>query len=233
VDVYAPTPVRPIPLWETVVGSLRRAIILGEFGPGMRLEEVSLAEKYGVSRVPIREALSRLVHEGLVRLQPHRGAYVVGVGEEDIGHVYECRRLIEEYAVRRTAERIDGSGLDRLSKLVDEMEIALHNGRRQLMGRPDVEFHRQIVAQSGNPRLVTAWEPLAGLIETILSITDGVVPDISSAVESHRLLVDAIRQHRTDQAQSLMRRHLDRGEAIMRGALRQMSDKTDEIAAAR
>ena len=81
-------------LWESIVEPMRRAIVLGELPAGLHLEEPALAQKFGVSRIPVREALVRLEHEGLVRVEPRRGAFIVGMTEDDVHDVYELRSLI-------------------------------------------------------------------------------------------------------------------------------------------
>src|SRR6185312_14590413 len=98
-------------LWERVVAALRRAIIVGELEPGSHLKEPVLAARFGVSRLPIREAIAQLDHEGLVRIEPRRGAFVIGLTEHDISDIYECRLMLELAAVRRAAPRIDADGI--------------------------------------------------------------------------------------------------------------------------
>src|SRR5579862_412788 len=105
-------------LWERVVAALRRAIVIGELQPGAHLKEPLLAQRFGVSRLPVREAIAQLDREGLVRIEPRRGAFVIGVTEEDISDVYECRLMLETVAVRRTALRIDAQTLADLEELV-------------------------------------------------------------------------------------------------------------------
>src|SRR5438874_13166497 len=100
VDTFDPGLAPRQALWESIVAALRRAIILGELQPGLHLEEPALAEKFGVSRIPVREALTRLAHEGLVRLEPRRGAFVGGVTSDDVHDLFELRRLVEIYAIR-------------------------------------------------------------------------------------------------------------------------------------
>jgi DNA-binding GntR family transcriptional regulator len=207
-------------LWETILEPLRRAIILAELPPGMRLDEASLAQKFGVSRIPVREAFVRLEVEGMVRIEPRRGAFVVGFGEEDIADIYECRRVIECHAIRRAAERVDEQGLARLWPLVESMDAATRRNRADLLAVPDVEFHRQLVALAGNRRLVAAWAPIAGLVGAILAITDAANPDSPASVESHRAMVEALARRDPDAAESLLRDHLVFGERVMRATLR-------------
>jgi GntR family transcriptional regulator, gluconate operon transcriptional repressor len=143
-------------LWETIVEPMRRAIILGELPPGLHLEEPALARKFGVSRIPVREAIVRLQHEGLIRAEPRRGAFVVGMSETDVGDLYEFRLLLETSAIRRAAARIEDVGVARLGGLVDQMAEAVGRGQTQNMVAPDVEFHRAIVASRPT---ANSWPP--------------------------------------------------------------------------
>src|SRR5438046_922384 len=99
--------VQPAALWERVLAGIRRAIVLGDLAPGTHLKEPLLAQRFGVSRLPVREAIARLEREGLVRVEPRRGAFVVGITDHGVADIYECRLLLESYAIRRAAERID------------------------------------------------------------------------------------------------------------------------------
>src|SRR4051812_27307481 len=92
-DRFTPPVAHSVPLREIIANEMRRAIILDEIPPGTRLDEQWLADKFGVSRIPIREAFPLLAHSGLVRLEPRRGAFVVGITNDDIHDIYEFRRV--------------------------------------------------------------------------------------------------------------------------------------------
>src|SRR5579871_6458237 len=88
-------------LWAHVAAALRRSIVLGDLEQGSHLKEPLLAQRFGVSRLPIREAITQLEREGLVRVEPRRGAFVVGITEQGIKDIYDCRLLLETFALRR------------------------------------------------------------------------------------------------------------------------------------
>lgn len=222
-DQFDPGPVRSVALWETIVEPLRKAIILGELAPGLRLEEVALARKFQVSRIPVREALTRLEREGLVRIEPRRGAFVVGVSPRDIHDIYEIRRFLELTAIRKVAEHPDPIGRSRLHALLDSMAEAIRQDVRATLARLDLEFHRQIVVSAGSAPLLAAWSPIGDLLATILSITNALRSDLSPTQVSHQAMVDAIVRHDADAAVSLLRTHLESGEQTMRDALVQVS----------
>src|SRR5437588_11613580 len=111
-------------LWQRVAQALRQAIVLGHLEQGVHLKEPALAQRFGVSRLPVREAIAQLEREGLVRIEPRRGAFVIGVTEEDISDIYACRLMLETEAVRRAARRVTPDALAELEKHVDQMRAA-------------------------------------------------------------------------------------------------------------
>jgi GntR family transcriptional regulator of gluconate operon len=222
VDTFDPGLAPRQALWEAIVAALRRAIILGELRPGLHLEEPALAEKFGVSRIPVREALTRLAHEGLVRLEPRRGAFVVGVTETEIHDIYELRRLIEVHAIRSAAERATTAGLVRLQLEADQFQDAVRNNAVERYAEPDVKFHRQIVVLGGNQRLLAAWDPIGGLVATFLSITNTRYRNLPGSVASHYRMIDSIRDGDAESASAELQAHLANGEEIMHQAMREI-----------
>ncbi|HVB97122.1 MAG TPA: GntR family transcriptional regulator [Chloroflexota bacterium] len=219
-EKFTPEPAQHVALWEMVAAGLRRAIILGELPDGLHLEEPALAEKFGVSRIPVREALTRLAHEGLIRLEPRRGAFVVGTTETDVHEIYEVRALIETYALRRTANTIDQAGIAQLQRYADQMAKALADHNLDRFSEPDVNFHREIVVLAQNRRLLAAWEPIGGLIAAILSITDTTYRDMPRSVESHRAIIRALQSHDAPTAEAELRAHLANGQHVLDQAMR-------------
>jgi GntR family transcriptional regulator of gluconate operon len=209
-------------LWERVVEALRRAIVIGELPPGSHLKEPVLAQRFGVSRLPVREAIAQLDREGLVRIEPRRGAFVIGVSEEDIDDIYECRLMLETLAVRRTALRVTGQSLAELEGFVQQMHSAVAAGQPQLFATADMSFHRRIVTLSGNRALASAWEPVAPLIETILGISDTTISsaELPGAVEGHSKIIRALERRDAAEAEDLLRVHLLGGERLVHEAIR-------------
>ncbi len=218
-DSFDPGLAPRIALWESIVAVMRRAIVLGELQAGLHLEEPALAEKFGVSRIPIREALTRLAHEGLVRLEPRRGAFVVSISPADIHDIYDLRLLIETHAVWRAAEHVDAAGIDRLRSLADQMAEAVQFNDSERIAGPDMFFHREIVRISGSKRLLAAWDPIGGLVATFLSITNTTYRDLPSSLASHYRIIDLIEAGESEAAAVELKAHLGNGEQIMRSVL--------------
>ena len=126
-----------LPLRDVVFNTLRQAIITGEFAPGERLMEIALANRLGVSRTPVREAIRKLELEGLVVMIPRKGAEVARITEKDLRDVLEVRCSLEELAAELAAERMDEEGQEKLDL--------------RSTGDNVMEF---IFDATGNPRLI-------------------------------------------------------------------------------
>ena len=138
---------------------LRRLILEGEYGPNERLIEEQLADRLGVSRTPIRQALTMLEAEGLVEIAPNKGAMVCSFTIKDVWDIYDLRAVLEGHAARRAADRIDDEGLARLRSLAEDMENVLpgrfsdHEEEIRWLVATNQEFHGTIVGASRNGRL--------------------------------------------------------------------------------
>ncbi|WP_242970265.1 GntR family transcriptional regulator [Blautia sp. An249] len=143
-----------LPLRDVVFNTLRRAILKGELKPGERLMEIALAERLGVSRTPIREAIHKLGQEGLVVMIPRRGAMVANITEEDLNDVLEVRLGLEIMAIEKACKRMDQEQLEKLKKAGEEFRETMKTGDLTLLAEADVNFHEIIYQASGNKRLI-------------------------------------------------------------------------------
>ena len=143
-----------LPLRDVVFNTLRQAILRGELKPGERLMEIALANRLGVSRTPVREAIRMLELEGLVIMIPRRGAQVAQITEQDLNDVLEVRLGLEELAVRFACERITDEEIKALGLAVKEFEKKMSNNELSAQAEADVKFHEIIYGATHNQRLV-------------------------------------------------------------------------------
>lgn len=143
-----------LPLRDVVFNTLRQAILRGELKPGERLMEIQLANKLGVSRTPIREAIRKLELEGLVLMIPRKGAEVAEITEKNLRDVLEVRRALEELAVRLTCERITKEQIEELKVAAREFEAATKSSDVTKIAEADVRFHDVIYLATDNERLI-------------------------------------------------------------------------------
>lgn len=143
-----------LPLRDVVFNTLRQAILRGELKPGERLMEIQLANKLGVSRTPIREAIRKLELEGLVLMIPRRGAEVSEITEKSLRDVLEVRRALEELAVKLACEKIQDNEIEELKQAEAEFAEALKSGDVTVFAEADVKFHDIIYRTTDNQRLI-------------------------------------------------------------------------------
>lgn len=143
-----------LPLRDVVFNTLRQAILRGELQPGERLLEIHLANKLGVSRTPIREAIRKLELEGLVLMIPRKGAEVAEITEKSLRDVLEVRRALEELAVRLACQKIQPEEIQELKDASREFEDALQTKDVTVYAEADVKFHDIIYRVTDNQRLI-------------------------------------------------------------------------------
>ena len=139
-----------LPLRDVVFKTLRQAILTGELQPGERLMEITLANRLGVSRTPVREAIHKLEQEGLVIMMPRRGAQVAQITEKDLCEVLEVRLGLEEMAVRFACERMSDEQFKELCAAADEFSAAIDRNDLTTLAQADEKFHSLICRATGN-----------------------------------------------------------------------------------
>ncbi len=142
------------PLREIVYEELKRQIMIGEIPPGTRMMEVELADDMGVSRTPIREAIRKLEKEGLVSIEPRRGAYASEVSIKDMVDVLEVREFLEGMAAGLASKRITEEETEAIKHAVEAYREAVESGATEEIIEEDEIFHKLIVDCSGNKTLI-------------------------------------------------------------------------------
>lgn len=150
------------PLRNVVFNTLRDAILRGDLQPGERLMEIHLAKKLGVSRTPVREAISMLEKEGLAVTYPRRGAQVAKMTVKDLDDVLEIREVLDTLAVSLACHNISPEDIDRLEEACKDFERATKGNDIREVVRADEAFHNVIYEASNNPRLRTILLNLKG-----------------------------------------------------------------------
>ena len=224
-DAFTPQIVEQAPLRVSIADNLREAIIRGDLEPNQRLDEQAIADKFGVSRIPIREAFALLKRDGLVGNKPRHGTYVIGLTDEDIHDIYEYRRIVEGHAIRVIAASVDAESLDQLRGLVERTEAAMNAGQSEAMLFNDLEFHRLLVALGGNRRSLQFWEMLADLVAVIIRIHSSIHWELPMPPEpidpySHSKLIRMIEAHEIDAAEAQLRKHLQQSEWVSRESIK-------------
>lgn len=197
-----------LPLRDVVFKTLRKAIITGEFAPGERLMEISLANRLGVSRTPVREAIRKLELEGLVINIPRRGAQVARITEKSLRDVIEVRSVLEEFAAVLACERITEEEMDELKSLHEQFVLSIEGNDILDMVEKDEQFHDAIFHAAKNDRLISI---LANLREQFYRYRMEYIKDIkqrSTLVTEHQELMNAIFRRDGEAAKKTMKDHL-------------------------
>ncbi len=205
------TPIRiPRATFASIVTErLRDSIVSGAIEPGTQLSEMELANSFGVSRGPVREALQRLIQEGLLRSEAHRGVFVPVLTDEDVSDIYLAREALESAAVRQVMATAGAAkAYQALDTYVTAMEEAEAAGDWDKVGRLDLEFHTALVASTGSPRLQRVFTTVISETQLCLGVLT-VAAARDDLVAEHRKIAEWIREGDIEQALSALKQHFD------------------------
>ncbi|MEN8905776.1 MAG: GntR family transcriptional regulator [Clostridiales bacterium] len=196
------------PLREVIFNSLREAIIIGELKPGERLMEVQLAEKMGVSRTPVREAIRKLELEGFVDMVPRKGAQVANLSIKDIMDVLEIRASLDSLAAKLAADKITHDELKELKNVYDQFVNYVEKENINGSVKKDVEFHEIIYKASRNEKLIQILNNLREQVQRFRII---YIKDTSShkdLIEEHFEIYDALCKKDSFKAVKIAKEHI-------------------------
>lgn len=214
-----------LPLRDVVFNTLRRAILTGELKPGERLMEIHLANRLGVSRTPIREAIRKLELEGLVTMIPRRGAEVAQITEKSLQDVLEVRRALDALSVELACDRISEEALTALGNACEAFATATQTKDTKKMAEADVALHNIIVQAADNNRLVSLVNNLS---EQMYRYRFEYLKDASAhgqLIEEHRIIYESIRKKDKKTAAETAKLHIDNQEQSIMKQLRLEKDK--------
>jgi DNA-binding GntR family transcriptional regulator len=210
-----------IPSTETnatrVQDQLREAILTGALEPGARLRAEALAERLRSSRTPVREALLLLAQEGLVEIEPRRGATVRTFDAIDVSDLYEVRALIEPHAAALAARRITGPEIARLGD-IHERSVACDDAGEESVAEQlqlNEEFHRLILDAARSPRLTSAMGAVSGIPRSFRASFWRDDDQRAQSLACHRELLAAIGHRRAELAETVMRMHIQGAGAFL------------------
>ncbi|MEV5980275.1 GntR family transcriptional regulator [Streptomyces sp. NPDC052114] len=183
---------------ERVLAELRQEIIAGRLGPGDRLVERELADRFGVSRVPVREAIRALVAEGFVTFETPRRTVVRRLTRTDVTELFELREALEVYAAGRAAERATPEGLAELKSLLDQAARATRTADAEAITDINTRFHDRILAMAGNSLLTSVMEPVDGRLRWMTRRNE----EWAHLLSEHRELYEAVASGDAERARS-------------------------------
>ena len=215
-----------LPLRDVVFNTLRQAILKGELKPGERLMEIQLANKLGVSRTPVREAIRKLELEGLVLMITRKGAEVAEITRQDMEDVLEVRTALEELAVKDACDHITDAQLSELKKASNEFKKALLEGKDLVTcADADMHFHDVILSATNNRRLI---QMLNNLSEQMYRYRMEYLKDErthKTLIEEHDAIRRALKKHDKVKAGAAIRVHIDNQK---RSILESLTEKEED-----
>lgn len=210
------------PLREVVFEAIRNAIISGSLKPGERLMEVQMAERLGVSRTPIREAIRKLELEGLIIILPRKGAYVADLSVKDLTEVLEIRAALEGMATGLAVTRINEEEIEELELIALKFHKALENNNLEELLFQDSQFHEAIFKASRNERLIQLNNNLREQVQRFREMYLKKVNRSKKTSREHFDIVEAISSRDISKAEKLARKHIETTE---NGILEMMESK--------
>jgi DNA-binding GntR family transcriptional regulator len=195
-------------LREVIKEHIVARILDGTYPPASRIVESQLAQEFGTSQAPVREALRDLEGMRLIESQPHVGARVRAVTPDELGQIYPVRAALEEVAGRAAAPRISDDTLAALAEELAAMRRAAEAGRVHEQLVHDARFHEIIVEASGNQILIEVWRSLRVEARTLISVIKAD-SNLRMIAEMHRPLLSALQLRDPDLAGKEMRAHIE------------------------
>jgi DNA-binding GntR family transcriptional regulator len=187
---------------------VKKIILEGHLTPGEKLNEGELARALGISRTPVREAITRLEKEGLVEIFPQRGAFVIQLSKEDIYELFLIREKLEGLAAYLAAQKIDRGALNKLEACIQGFEEPYDDRDISRYSREDFKFHQTIVALSGGSRLITIISALHDHIRIYRLTTLGSSGRMKESLQEHRRIIEALAKEDGGEAERRMSLHI-------------------------
>lgn len=215
---------QPKSLVTIVEERLRKAIVDAEVRFGEALSEDALSEALGVSRTPVREALTRLQLQGLVTIVPKKGTFVFAPTAEDVAELCSFRLMLESNALRHCFAMAREATLDGMAGGIAAMDAAQASGTRHDYARADTGFHEVFFLHCGNRYLGNAYRSVSGRIAALRThLSVPLEGEQARSMSEHRLMVEAFAGGRLQDLDAILRQHIMRaqeayGEVLRKGA---------------
>lgn len=201
---------------SAVAEELRRRIVDGEFRAGFQLRQDALATEFGVSRIPVREALMQLEAEGLVKIHPHRGAIVSELSTEEVEELFALRALLEPRLLKASARRLTEEDYGRLEGILQEYSAELRAKHVSRWGELNTEFHRLLYRHAGQPRTLAIVLNLLQECDRHTRLQLSLTGGMERAEVEHAELLRLCREGRIAAAGALLKTHIENAGKSLR-----------------
>lgn len=213
-------------LREKILETIRDAILKGTLKPGERVSEPDLADRFGISRTPIREAFRQLESEGYLQVIPRKGAVVASLSERDVEEFYAIKIILEGFAARMAAEKLTDKDIERLEVINEKLEQIAEEGDVKTFFRVHNEFHEVFIKAAGNERLYEMINQLVMKFKRLRLASLSQPGRMEISVEEHRNMIKAFKNHDGDRADQLVKHAATIGADVLIQSMAQAG--TDE-----
>jgi len=201
-------------LRERIVSSIRGAIVNGQLRPGARIAEPELADKFGISRTPIREAFRQLESEGFISVIPRKGAIVASLSAQDVSNFYDLKMVLEGYAAKLAAKTLTENDLTKMATVNRQLEAA--SAKKDLRRVLDLhnEFHDIFLRACGNDKLHAIVQNMVMQFQRFRLIL-AMPGRIEGSIRQHQEIIEAFRKRDASLAEELVQRNALYGKTIL------------------
>ncbi|MBI4675246.1 MAG: GntR family transcriptional regulator [Chloroflexi bacterium] len=198
----------PTSLKDHAYRRIKEAILTLQLKPGAALVEAELAERLGISKTPVRDALLELRREGLVTKIPYSGTFVSEITEQDIREIIQIRAVLEGLAAKLATPMFADAELEHLDQLIAEELVAIDHGNIELAAKLNAQFHEIILSKVENERLVALIENFEDQLQRFRTLSSQLKGRLGKSAEEHRVVLMALRERDAEQAERAFRAHL-------------------------
>ena len=202
-------------LRESILETIRDAIISGSLKPGEKVAEPELAERFGISRTPIREAFRQLESEGYLTVVPRKGAVVVSFSQRDVEEFYAIKSILEGYAARKACEKLTSREIDKLQSINEKLRFLAEEGDVRHFFKVHDSFHELFVRAADNGKLTEMILNLVGRFQRLRIASLSLPGRMEFSVQEHQKIVDAFRNGDADLAENLVRSNAEYGGKVL------------------
>ena len=199
---------RPVALVDWAYRSIKDALLALEIPPGAQLCADELAQRFGVSRTPVREALLRLEQDGLVRTVPRVGTFAAEITASDLQELFELRELLEVHCAKKAATSLSEEDLKTVDRLIEQAKSAVDGHDPDAFQRSEIEFHELLLERAGNRRLLEVMSGLHDLTHRQRVMSLGLRDNIERSLVEHVAVAEALRKRSKSEAGRLMGVHI-------------------------
>lgn len=204
------SPVRAgLPAYAHIRDTIRSEIMGGRLQPGTRLTIASLVERFGISQMPVREALQALEGEGLLTILPHRGATVLSLDEKRVVNIYRVRGAVEGLLARLSLPNLTNAAMKEIAVVHRELSAVLADGNQDAIFPLNTRFHNLIYRHADNPEALAIYNHYAGLLGALRDRFGFGALRMRQIAEEHEEIVVSLRMQDEDRLEAVIRLHME------------------------